>query len=222
MQYFVSLGENSFYNDINKLEAASYIVFDQKEFLIKKYYKINTYKRIHDEETALKDIEELLYTSIENRLVSDVEVGTLLSGGIDSSLVSSLYSKISGKQINTFSVGYDEHEKYSELPYAKVVADDIGSNHHPLVISKNDFIDSFETTMDALEEPHADSAAIPLYCLTKKIKDFGVKKVLFRSFDTFKDKKNFFSYTANNYVNLKNKHIEDLKQQGLLAPETEK
>lgn len=178
MQYFVSLGENTFYHDIKKLEASCYMIFDNKNINIKKYYKINTYKKIHEEEVALKDIEDLLFKSIEARLVSDVEVGTLLSGGIDSSLVSSLYSKISGKQINTFSVGYEEHEKYSELPFASLVARDIGSNHHPLIMTKNDFINNFDNSLNALEEPHADSASIPLFCLTKTIKDFGIKTVL--------------------------------------------
>lgn len=178
MQYFVSLGENTFYKDIKKLEASSYILFDEKEFLIKKYYKINTYKSVHEEPEALQNIEELLFKSIESRLVGDVEVGSLLSGGIDSSLVACLYSKISGKTINTFSVGYDEYERYSELPYANMVAKEINSHHHPLTISKKDFIDNFDNVMDAMEEPHGDSAAIPLYCLTKKIKDFGIKTVL--------------------------------------------
>lgn len=178
MQYFVALGENTFYNDIHKLEASSFMILQNNELQIKKYYKINTYKKIHDEPTALKEMEEILYKSIETRLVSDVEVGTLLSGGIDSSLVSSLYSKISGKKINTFSVGYDEHERYSELPYAQMVANDIGSNHHALRLTQKDFIDNFDNAMNALEEPHADSAAIPLFCLTKHIKNEGIKTVL--------------------------------------------
>ena len=178
MQYFVCLGENTFYKDINKLDASSYMLFENNELSIKKYYKINTYKKIHDEQTAIRDIEELIYNAIELRLVSDVEVGTLLSGGIDSSLVSALYSKISGRQINTFSVGYSDYTKYSELPYANTVAKHINSNHHALEISKKEFLFHFDDAMDALEEPHADSAAIPLFCLTKKIKEYGIKTVL--------------------------------------------
>ena len=178
MQYFVSFGEDSFYNGIKKLEAASYLTLDANGLALKKYYKINTYKRIKDEVQALEDIEELLFNSVESRLVSDVEVGTLLSGGIDSSLTSALYSRLSGRKINTFSVGYEEYENYSELPYAKIAADHIGSNHHPLKIGRKEFIDNFETALNALEEPHGDSAAIPLYCLTKKIHDMGIKTVL--------------------------------------------
>ena len=178
LQYFVPLNENTFYQDIKKLEASTYLTFDENNLNIKKYYKIKTYKKIHDEDIALKDIEELLFSSIESRLVGDVEVGSLLSGGIDSTLVASLYTKISGKKINTFSVGYSDYKNYSELPYAKIASDYIGSNHHPLEVSKKDFLETFDTSLDALEEPHADSAAIPLYCLTKKIHKMGIKTVL--------------------------------------------
>jgi asparagine synthase (glutamine-hydrolysing) len=178
MQYFVPIGEETFYTGIHKLEASTYMIYENHKAKFKKYYKINTYKSVTDEATALKEIEQLLFQSVEARLTSDVEVGSLLSGGIDSSLISALYTRISGRKINTFSVGYEEHEKYSELPYAKMTADHIGSNHHPLTISRKDFIDHFEASMDALEEPHADSAAIPLFCLTKTIKQAGIKTVL--------------------------------------------
>ena len=178
VQYFVSYGEETFYADINKLEASSYMIYDGKSIKIKKYYKINTYKAIHDEKTALERIEEELFKAVEARLVGDVEVGSLLSGGIDSSLISALYTKISGRQINTFSVGYEGYDNYSELPYAQITAKHINSNHHPLSITKKEFVDSFDTVLDALEEPHGDSAAIPLYCLTNKIHKMGIKTVL--------------------------------------------
>jgi len=177
-QYFVPINEHTFFQNIHKLEAGTYILYEKGEFLKKKYYQINTYKKIKDEKTALKDIEELLFSSVETRLTSDVEVGSLLSGGIDSSLISALYTKISGKKINTFSVGYTEYKNYDELEYAKLTASHIGSNHHALEISRKEFIDSFDSVLDALEEPHGDSAAIPLYLLTKKIKEGGIKTVL--------------------------------------------
>jgi asparagine synthase (glutamine-hydrolysing) len=181
MQYFVSFGEDSFYQDIYKLEAATFFTCNAKnikDMKKKKFYKINTYKKIKDEETALKDIEELLFKSVESRLTSDVEVASLLSGGIDSSLISALYTNISGKRINTFSVGYDEYKNYCELDYASITAKHINSNHNPLIIGKRDFIDNFESTLVALEEPHGDSAAVPLNLLSKSIHNNGIKTVL--------------------------------------------
>ena len=181
MQYFVSFGEDTFYQDIFKLESSIYMIYEPNktsELQKKKYYKINTYKAIKDEKQALNDIEELLFKSVEYRLNSDVEVASLLSGGIDSSFISALYTKISGKKINTFSVGYDEHKNYCELEYAQITASYINSNHTPVVINQKEYINHFEQTLDTLEEPHGDSAAIPLNILTKQIHKAGIKTVL--------------------------------------------
>ena len=181
MQYFVSFGEDTFYQDIYKLEAATLLIYEPNKPLQlqkKKYYKINTYKAIKDEKQSLNDIEELLFKSVEYRLNSDVEVASLLSGGIDSSLISALYTKISGKKINTFSVGYDEYKNYCELDFAQITATHINSNHNPVVINQKEYINHFEQTLDMLEEPHGDSAAIPLNILTKEIHKVGIKTVL--------------------------------------------
>lgn len=181
MQYFVSFGEDSFFQDIFKLEASTYLIYEpnkSRELQKKKYYKINTYKAIKDEKQALNDIEELLFKSVEYRLNSDVEVASLLSGGIDSSLISAFYTKILGKKINTFSIGYDEYKNYCELDFAQITANHINSNHHPVEINQKEYINHFEQTLDMLEEPHGDSAAIPLNILTKQINKAGIKTVL--------------------------------------------
>ncbi|MCG3676386.1 asparagine synthase (glutamine-hydrolyzing) [Aliarcobacter butzleri] len=181
MQYFVSFGEDSFYQDIFKLEASTYLIYESnksRELQKKKYYKINTYKAIKDEKQALNDIEEILFKSVEYRLNSDVEVASFLSGGIDSSLISALYTKISGKKINTFSIGYDEYKNYCELDFAQITASHINSNHHPVEINQKEYINHFEQTLYMLEEPHGDSAAIPLNILTKQIHKAGIKTVL--------------------------------------------
>jgi len=75
-------------------------------------------------------------------------------------------------------VGYKTHQKYSELPYANLVAKDINSNHTALEITQKDFIDSLDEVLEHLEEPHADPASIPLYHLTKTIQNQGIKTVL--------------------------------------------
>ena len=178
LQYFTPLAPNTFYQDIFKLDKASYLVFEKNTLTIKKYYKIKTYKKIHEEKVALDTIEGTLLKAVESRLVSDVEVGSLLSGGIDSSLISSIYSKISGKKIKTFSVGYTECTKYSELPYAKLVSKHLNSEHTEVILDKRSYIDSLENVFASLEEPHGDHAAIPLYNLTKEIHNQGIKTVL--------------------------------------------
>jgi len=178
LQYFTPLSPHTFYQDILKLDKGTYLLYERGEISLKKYYKINTYKSIKDEKTALKDIEELLLDSVQQRLKSDVEVGTLLSGGIDSSLISTIYAQQTNHQINTFSVGYKTNKKYCELPYALIVANKIQSNHTALQIGQKDFIESLEEIFESLEEPHADPASIPLWHLTKEIRSQGIKTVL--------------------------------------------
>ncbi|WP_198304345.1 asparagine synthetase B family protein [Arcobacter vandammei] len=177
MQHFSTFGEDTFYSDIYKLEESSYLVFESNKELIKKrYYKINTYKAVDCEIKALNDLEELLFTSIEKRLKSTPS--TLLSGGVDSSLISSIYTKISGKKIDTFSIGYDEYKNYCELPFAKITSNHINSNHHEIVIDKKIYIENFYKTLYSFDEPHGDSAAVPLNYLMNNVKEFGVTSLL--------------------------------------------
>jgi len=177
LQYFTPLTPNTFYDGILKLPKASYCVFENEKLRIKKYYRLKTYKRIYEEKIALDMCEKDLIKSVELRMNSDVEIGSLLSGGIDSSLVSTMYANLSGKKIKTFSVGYEGYEKYCELPYAKKIAIDIGSEHYEIRFKKQDFIDNLDEVLDAIEEPHGDHAANPLLHLMKTIKSVGIKTV---------------------------------------------
>jgi asparagine synthase (glutamine-hydrolysing) len=178
LQFFTPLAPNTFYIDILKLDSGSYLIYEKNTIFIKKYYKIKTNKRIFEENIALKNIEDILNNSVEKRVKCDVTVGTLLSGGIDSSLISTIYSQISNKRIDTFSVGYKTYQKYSELSYANIVAKNINSNHTSLEIGQEDFIESLDEVFENLEEPHADPASIPLFHLTKTINSCGIKTVL--------------------------------------------
>ena len=178
LEFFTPIAPNTFYTDIFKLDKASYLIYQNNQLKIKKYYKINTHKKINDEALALKKIEDTLLKSVSLRLVSDVEVGTLLSGGIDSSLISSIYAKISKKKIKTFSIGYKSFKKYCELEYAKKVANHINSEHYQIELTQKGYIQSVENLLEALEEPHADHAAVPLYYLTSIVKDNKIKVLL--------------------------------------------
>ncbi len=179
LSFMTPVNENTFYQDIKKLPAGNFLYKDLKEFYIDKYYDLNNIEnRDCSEKEALEKIEELLISSVNSRLVSDVEVATLLSGGIDSSLTSALYAKYSNKRINTFCIGYDEHTHYSETSYAKIVAKHINSNHHELIINRKDFISSIEDMIYHVDEPFADSASIPTFLLSKYINKNGIKVAL--------------------------------------------
>lgn len=179
LTFWSALSSNTFYKDIKKLEAGYKISLFKNQIKKQKYYDFNEIKTIQrTQEQTIIDIEELLYDSVSSRLVSDVDVATLLSGGVDSSLVSALYSKVSEKKIDTFCIGYDEYLHYSELPYAKKVSKYIGSNHHEIVINRKNFLETIDNMIFHMDEPNGDSASIPTYILSKEISQNGFKVAL--------------------------------------------
>src|SRR5438094_778772 len=109
---------------------------------------------------------EFLEGCVSSHLMSDVPLGVFLSGGLDSSAVAALTSKIRGEQIETFSVGYDE-EAYSELPYAREVARHIGSRHHEVRLSRQEFFDSLPKLIWHEDEPIVWPSSISLYFVAR-------------------------------------------------------
>src|SRR5438309_6105136 len=98
--------------------------------------------------------------------MSDVPLGVFLSGGLDSSAVAALTSKIRGEQIDTFSVGYGE-EAYSELPFAREVAQHIGSCHHEVRLSRQEFFDSLPKLIWHEDEPIVWPSSVSLYFVAR-------------------------------------------------------
>jgi len=129
------------------------------------------------ESEALSHIETTLYEAIECRLLSDAPLGAFLSGGIDSSLIAAITMQKRGA-LPTFSIGYEGYEKYDERPWARRVAEAIGSDHHEVQLSKELFLDSLDEVFYHLDTPLADPAAMPLYHLSRAVADQGIKTVL--------------------------------------------
>jgi asparagine synthase (glutamine-hydrolysing) len=159
----------SIYNEIKKIEAAHYFIFnpyEKEKLLIKRYWDVDfnpDYSK--SKEYWENKIQETLQETIKLTMISDVPIGAFLSGGIDSSIVVALMSKISSTPINTFSIGFKE-KKYNELNYAKLVADKYGTKHHELVVDFNS-IDLIPELVRMYDEPFADSSAIPTFLVSK-------------------------------------------------------
>ena len=209
LSFMTPINENTFYTDIKKLKAGYTLILEKDNLYIQQYYDIDNIKIKHNNQaTILADIESILIDSVKKRLVSDVEVATLLSGGLDSSFVSALYSKYSNKKINTFCIGYDEYTYYSELPFAKTVSNHINSNHHEVIMNKKDFIETIDKILDHTDEPFGDSASIPTYFLSNYIHKQGIKVALSGegSDESFLGYDNYFKMLE--YYNLKAKKQE--------------
>jgi len=215
LQYFVPLAPNTFYQDIRKLEASTYMIYENNTLYTKKYYKIKTKKTIHTKDIAINKVENTLISSIDKRVHSDIKVGTLLSGGLDSSLISSIYSKLSSTQIDTFSIGYETNKKHCELEYSDLMSNYLKSNHNKIILNKKDYINSIDEIHDLMEEPHGDPASIPLFHLCKEIYKSNIKAVLsgegadelFLGYDSYAKNNNFYNFKKS----LTNEQIEFLK-----------
>ncbi len=168
----------TFYKGIEKLESGHFALLEDGKFEVKAYYDVlPTEITIDSQEEALTVIESSLQESIEKRLMGDVEIASLLSGGVDSSLIAAMTAKL-GSRLKTFSLGYEGYKQYDERKYAKEVASHIGVENIDIELSKEAFFENLDAVTYALDEPINDPAAIPLYMLFKRVKEEGIKVVL--------------------------------------------
>jgi asparagine synthase (glutamine-hydrolysing) len=114
----------------------------------------------------VKTYREMLEQAVSSHLMSDVPLGVFLSGGLDSSVVAALTSKLRAAPVETFSVGYEE-SSYSELPFARQVASHIGSIHHEVRIGWNDFMDALPRLVWHEDEPIVWPSSVSLYFVSK-------------------------------------------------------
>ena len=116
------------------------------------------------EESYAEQLEALLKESVKLHLVSDVPFGAFLSGGIDSSTIVALMSQFLDKPVKTFAVGFDgDGTSFSELPYARLVAERYATDHHEICIRGRDFVDMAEKVVWHLDQPIADEATVANY-----------------------------------------------------------
>ena len=116
---------------------------------------------------ATKELDSLLRKVVSDQMVSDVPVGSFLSGGIDSSCITSIMQAVSDKPVHTFSIGFDE-SNYDEARYAKKIADHLGTHHTEYYFTSLDAQNIIPDIATIYDEPFADSSQIPM-CLLSKI-----------------------------------------------------
>jgi asparagine synthase (glutamine-hydrolysing) len=130
--------------------------------LPRQYWRLNYEpKQQIGEQEAVAGLLSVLKEAVRLRLIADVPLGALLSGGIDSSLVVALMSQLSDRPVKTFSIGFDE-QAFNELPYARQVAERYGTEHHEMVVRPN-ALEVLPQLVRHYGEPFADSSAVPSY-----------------------------------------------------------
>ncbi|WNB17961.1 asparagine synthase (glutamine-hydrolyzing) [Marivirga arenosa] len=158
---------------VKKLMPGNYALVKKKSVEFNAYYKLeDTFKKTFEGsyEEAQIQLKSLMESAVEKRLIADVPLGTFLSGGVDSSIISAIASKkVEG--LHTFSIGYKGHSFFDETEYANAVAKHIGSKHQVFSLSLDDLYDYLPDLLKSFSEPFADSSALPVYALSKLTKE---------------------------------------------------
>ncbi len=155
-----------------KLEAGEMAVIDENEMKKSFYWQHPNYGfqegTVHTEQEAIEQIDSLLSDSIKIRMQADVPVGVLLSGGIDSSLVTAIASKVKSgsERIKSFSIYFDE-ASYDESSYIKKIVSKYDLEHYSQVVSSKDMLSVFGQLGRIMDEPMADASIVPTYFLSQ-------------------------------------------------------
>ena len=157
---FVPTNE-TFFKGVYRLDAGSSLTYKDGDITIDKYFKLDFKDREESLDEAVESIKEVMKDSVSRHLLSDVEVGSFLSSGIDSSYIVSL-----AKPAKTYTVGYDI-DKYDEISYAKDLTEKLGIKNTSKVIKMDEYMEEFPKIMYYLDEPTSDPAAISLYFVAK-------------------------------------------------------
>ncbi len=164
LHYGYATGNSSIYNEIRKVESGNYMQVANGIIV-----KNNSFWKIEDivqkelfsnEDQVVKELDHKISNAVAQRMLADVPLGTFLSGGIDSSLITATAQKLSNSPINTFSIGFKD-QKQDESKYAKEIAKTLKTNHNELILSEQDAIAEVDKLFDVFDEPFGDSSAIP-------------------------------------------------------------
>ena len=165
----------SIYKNVKKLEHGSIVCFSQGNILFeKKYYenhpKNSNFVKSKSFKEVTYEVKQLIEDSIKNCMVSDLKVGSFLSGGMDSSVISVIMSQLSNKRIDTFYIGFNE-KGFDEREYANEIVSTIKSNHVEIYLDDTTALDFIPNIHEIHSEPFADSSQIPTYFLSKFTKE---------------------------------------------------
>lgn len=167
-------GTDCIFNEVEKVQQGNVLIFDTSFVVSKnKYWDVNNCASEifqGDYFDAKKITKETLIKSIDYRLISDVPVGVFLSGGIDSSIITSLASKELGKKLQTFTISF-ENKAFNEAAFAKMISKEMGTIHHEFLCTKNILLELIDELPFVFDEPFGDASALPTLFLSKSTKE---------------------------------------------------
>jgi len=195
---------HSIFEKIYKLPPGTILTISKKNNIsIERYWciKEESKEKLNINYNEFEDnLHQLIKNSIKTSLIADVPIGTFLSGGIDSSLVTAVAQNISGGKISTFTIGFED-QKFDEAPHAKEIAHFLGTNHHELYFTTEDIKTIIPLLPQMYGEPFADASSLPTH-LVSKLAKMEVKAVLsgdggdevFAGYNTYNRMRIFYKY----------------------------
>jgi len=161
-----------------KLEPGNYMKIGKNNVSVKKYWSIDeeqildTKKKYtkKDEEEYIEKLETLIKDAVKSRMISDVPIGSFLSGGVDSSLISAIMQDLSEKPIKTFTIGFDK-KKYNEAEYAKEISQYLGTDHYEKYLTEKDLLEVVKNIPKYYDEPFADNSQLATLILSEVTKE---------------------------------------------------
>jgi len=154
------------YRVVRKLPPAHYLVWQDGQITLHRYWQLDfTKKRTESAEELAEELRERLKETVKLHLISDVPLGAFLSGGMDSSSIVALMAQVSDRPVKTFSIGFDD-EKFNELPYARLIAQRYGTEHHEFIVEAPT-ASLMPDLIGYFGEPFADSSALPTFIVSK-------------------------------------------------------
>jgi asparagine synthase (glutamine-hydrolysing) len=161
----------SAFQGVRKLLPAHRLIWEDGKTQVERYWDLTYEPKINKPPAELEEeLLQRLEDAVRIRLVSDVPLGVHLSGGIDSSIVTAMAAKLTSRPIKTFSIGFEE-ERFSELPYARLVAQMYATDHHEFIVRFGDIPQLIRKLARNFDEPFADPSAIPVYLLAQRTRE---------------------------------------------------
>jgi len=179
VSHWTPLPDQTGFVGVHQLPMSSLLILHKGQFSIERYASLSLapVHRYSTEEQAIEHIRQGLERSVQLRLRSDVEVGVYLSGGLDSSIITYLTTKLSRHTVSTFSVAFED-EEFDESAHQQTVAQAFGTRHTALSITHQHIVDHFPAAIYHAEVPAFRTAFIPMYLLSEEVRRQGIKVVL--------------------------------------------
>jgi len=161
------------FKEIKKLPPAHTLSIKDGRLELKRYWRLNfSEEKVESEDFYIEQIKQILDDVTKLHMISDVPLGALLSGGLDSSTVVAMMSELTRHPIKTFSIGFEkEFSSFNELEYSRLIAKKFNTDHHEFII-KPRIVDILPEVVSHLEEPFADSSAILNFLICSQAKEF--------------------------------------------------